>query len=122
MASTPGPAPAPVTSLAGTPVPVAPHHVRHLWDLAAGWSRVVELKITQLPAGAKLTVTCKGRGCPFKTRAAAGGDLAKLFKRRRLSKGAVVDVTITAPDYRSVTVRFTVKGGKKLPRMRELAG
>jgi Putative metal-binding motif/RTX calcium-binding nonapeptide repeat (4 copies) len=105
---------------ADAPVPVVPHHFSYRWDLAATWSRVVQLKITQLPAGAKLTVTCKGRGCPFKSRSTAKGDLTKLFKRRKLTKGAVVDVKIEAPGYKSVTVRFTVKGKKKLPQQREL--
>jgi hypothetical protein len=101
-------------------VPPVPHHVAYRWDLAATWSRVVQLKITQLPARAKLTVTCKGRGCPFKSRATTTGDLTKLFKRRKLSKGTVVDVRIDAPGYKSVVVRFTVKGNKKLPAQREL--
>jgi Ca2+-binding RTX toxin-like protein len=101
-------------------IPPVPYHVTSLWDLAASWSRVVQLKVTQLPAGAKLTVTCKGRGCPFKSRSSTKGDLTKLFKRRKLSKGAVVNVKIDAPGYKSVTVRFTVKGKKKLPQRRDL--
>jgi Ca2+-binding RTX toxin-like protein len=104
---------------ADAPVPPVPHHVTTRWDLAATWSRVVQLKIAQLPAGSKLTVTCKGRGCPFKSRASAKGDLSSLFKRRKLSKGAVIEVKIDAAGYRSVTVRFTVKGKKRLPQQRE---
>jgi Ca2+-binding RTX toxin-like protein len=100
-------------------VPPVPHHVTHRWDLAGTWSRVVQLKITQLPAGAKLTVTCKGRGCAFKSSTTTKGDLTKLFKRRKLSKGAVVSIKIEAPGYKSVTVRFTVQGKKKLPKQRE---
>ena len=67
-----------------------------------------------------MVVDCKGGGCPFKSRSASGGNLAKLFKKRKLSKGAVIDVRIDAPGYKSVTVRFTVKGKKKLPQQREL--
>jgi Putative metal-binding motif/RTX calcium-binding nonapeptide repeat (4 copies) len=105
---------------ADAPVPPVPYHVTHRWDLAGTWSRVVQLKITQLPAGAKLTVTCEGRGCPFMSRSTTKGDLTKMFKRRKLSKGVVVDVKIGAPGYKSVTVRFTVKGKKKLPQQRQL--
>ena len=54
------------------------------------------------------------------TRPAAPGNLAKLFKHRKLSKGTVIDVKISAPGYKDVTVRFTVKDRKRLPRPREL--
>jgi hypothetical protein len=103
----------------GKPPVAVPYHVRHRWELAAKWSRVVELTIDRLPAGAKLAVSCKGRGCAFRSRPASGGNLAKLFKRRKLAKGTVIDVKISAPGYTDVTVRFTVKDRKRLPRPRE---
>jgi hypothetical protein len=119
--ATPVPTVTPPGDLGQVKPPVAvPYHVRHRWDLAAKWSRVVELTIDRLPAGAKLAVSCKGRGCAFKSRAASAGNLAKLFKRGKLAKGTVIDVKISAPGYKDVTVRFTVKNRKRLPAQREL--
>jgi hypothetical protein len=98
--------------------------VTHRWDLAATWSRVVELTVRDAPSGAKVTVRCTGRGCAFRTREVNvnGGRaaLANLFKRRKLNKGAVVDVTVSAPGFVGKVVRFTVRGKKKLPRQQQL--
>ena len=106
------------------PLPALQARVLHRWDLAVAWSRVTQLTVREAPAGAKVTVRCKGRGCPFTTKSVSvrrgQAALAGLFKGRRLSKGAVVDVAITAPQTIGKVVRFTVRGQRKLPRQQQL--
>ena len=56
--------------------------------------------VNNVPAGATVTVTCRGKGCPFKSRRFArnrrGEAVAtKAFAKRRLRPGAVVEIRIT---------------------------
>jgi hypothetical protein len=109
---------------ADTPLPRLQAKLQHRWELSSRWSRPVQLTVREAPAGAKVIVSCRGRGCAFKARtvstSGSRATLASLFKRRKLSKGAVVDVAITAPGQIGKVVRFTVRGRKKLPQQREL--
>jgi hypothetical protein len=67
--------------------------------------RFKSLRVTGIPAGATLRLTCKGKGCKGKRkysrrfpRARGRFDLLKQVKRDRLRKGAVVEIRITAPN------------------------
>jgi hypothetical protein len=97
--------------------------VTHRWSLAATSSRVVQLTV-KAPSGATITVRCRGRGCAFKTRtlkaSGAATQLAKLFKKRQLRKGAVVEVEVSVPGSVARLVRFTVIGRRKIPRSQQL--
>jgi hypothetical protein len=67
--------------------------------------RFRSLRVTSIPAGATLRLTCTGKGCKGKRKysrrfrnARARFDLLKRVKRHRLKKGAVVEIRITAPN------------------------
>jgi hypothetical protein len=76
------------------------------------WNKVFTtvgfINVAKLPAGSKLKLTCKGKGCPFKTKnlsftkATNRAALAKYFKKgkkpARLRVGTKIDVFISAPN------------------------
>jgi len=84
-----------------------------------GGTRVRSLRVTRVPAGGIVDVRCAGPGCPFKTRRPGtrrgSAELRGLFAGHRLRRGAVVEVTITAPEMIAKVVRFTIRSGQKLP-------
>jgi hypothetical protein len=123
-APTPTPVATPVISGSGSPPTRLQARVVYRWGLGVKWSRVVQLSVRDAPKGARVTLRCSGGGCPFKTRAKklpnGRAELAKAFRQRRLKKGAVVDVVISAPQLVAKVVRFTVVGKRKLPRQQQL--
>jgi hypothetical protein len=96
--------------------------VTNRW-LSGSTTRVVQLEVKGLPANAKVTVKCKGRSCPFKSKTAkVRGGRAKLtsfFKHRRLKPGTRIDVSITAPAAIGKLVRFTIRRNK-IPKVQAL--
>lgn len=80
--------------------------------------RVVKrLAVHGLPSGGRVVLRCRGpRGaCRFGVRRVSGRskvDLAKLLGRRRLARGTVLRVSVTAPGRAPQRVRFAVRGGK----------
>lgn len=63
------------------------------------------LKLTSLPAGAKVAVTCKGGGCPKTVK-----SLSALLGRK-LRPGALVTIRISASGAAPRTIRVTVRRG-----------
>jgi hypothetical protein len=82
-------------------------------------TKVLRLRVSQVPPGGTVQVRCTGRGCPFKSykpRIKTGkADATSAFKRRRLASGAVVEVRVTAPAMIGTVVRFTMRSGTHLP-------
>jgi len=78
---------------------------------------VRKLVLTGVPNGAKVTVHCKGHGCPFrsKTFKAKHGkvSLSKVFKGRKLRKGAKIEVDVTVPGAHKQVFKLTTRAGKK---------
>ncbi len=78
---------------------------------------VRKLVLTGVPNGAKVTVHCHGRGCPFrsKTFKAKHGkvSLSKVFKGRKLRKGAKIEVDVTVPGAPKQVFKLTTRAGKK---------
>jgi hypothetical protein len=78
-----------------------------------GRTRLTRLRARALPEGAGVTVTCRGRGCPFESR--RDGDAAPRWSappallRRRLPTGARVEVAVTAPGHLTKIVRLTMR-------------
>ena len=128
---TPAPPPPPVTP-EGTPEPpvVPPPStttttkveatVIGRWGLGRRVTTVFQLAVKKIPEGGRVEVRCAGKGCPFARRliAPAGGTatLTKLFARRRLKRGTVVEVRVTAPGMVGKVVRYTMRARRKLPR------
>ena len=68
------------------------------WRLFGKLTRVDTLTLAGVPKGAKVTVTCTGKGCAFKkaTLTATGKTikLAERFKRRKLGANTVITITV----------------------------
>jgi hypothetical protein len=82
------------------------------------------LRVRDVPRGGRVDVRCKG-GCGFSRRrarvsAAGAANVAKLLKGRRLQKGVVLDVRVTAPEHIGKVTRFVMRGRGRLPRKRSL--
>jgi hypothetical protein len=93
---------------------------------SSSYGIVQRFEVSDIPAGATLEVTCKGKGCPFaqrnhvktkRCRACTGSgartvNLAPLFAGAELHPGTKVAVSITKPDAIGSYVLFTVSAGK----------
>jgi hypothetical protein len=90
----------------------------------------VKLKLLAVSAtsGSKISIRCRGRGCPFKRRsqkASAGKDLvraARLIQIRRmkgryLRAGARIEIFITKTGLIGKYTRFQIRGGKAPSRL-----
>lgn len=82
------------------------------------------LKLLGPPKGAKVTVTCRGHGCPPKRKlkritVRRGGrtlNLRRLFTGVHLRRGVVVQIAVTKPKTIGEVVRFTVTKAPKVVR------
>jgi hypothetical protein len=89
--------------------------VSYGWSYNARWSRATALTVKDVPANATLLLTCKGKGCPFKTKrvttTTAKRTLSLLahLKKAKLRVGATLTLTISAPHATAKTVRFKVR-------------
>jgi hypothetical protein len=77
------------------------------------------LRVQQMPAGAKITVRCKGRGCPIKvakrvavsnTRGAATVEFRGF--ERSLRFGVILEVLVSKPGEIGKYTRFAIRRGK----------
>jgi hypothetical protein len=95
--------------------PVRLATVTTFWKLFGKRTQVGTLTLGHVPKGAKVTVTCKGKGCAFKklTLTARGPKikLAKRFKKRKLAAKTVITITISTPAG-SKRFRYTLRAGK----------
>jgi len=80
------------------------------------------LEVQQMPAGARITVLCKGRGCPIKSaiRVAVAGKRGVApveFRRfeRSLPSGLTLEILVSKPGEIGKYTRFMVRRGK-LPK------
>jgi hypothetical protein len=85
------------------------------WRLFGKKTRVDTLTLEGVHKGAKVTVTCKGKGCAFKKKAitATGAKitLAKSFKKRKLAAKTVITITL-ADATGSKRFRYTLRAAK----------
>jgi hypothetical protein len=129
----PTPAPAPAPAPAPTPVSTPKPEPAFAPTIASGYvaqngrTRFTALNVRELPAGSRVDVTCRGKGCPYKSkrykpRKNGRVDLAKDFRRARLRSGAVLTIRATAPNGAVKLMRFTMRAANKLPvRKRQCA-
>jgi streptogramin lyase len=84
------------------------------WTTSARGTRFTKLVLAGVPAGATVTLTCRGRGCAFARfstrtrRAAARVDLLGRLERSRLRRGAVVELRLAFPGQTTTILRWTV--------------
>jgi hypothetical protein len=116
----------------GTPAPPPPPAVP-LKTLSAratfGWAFVGsrtalrKVEITGLVGGETAKVTCKGKGCPFKSKTYKNlkkgkKSLSSRFGlKRKLAKGTKVTVLVTKPGTIGTNALLTVRGRKQDPKI-----
>jgi hypothetical protein len=115
-------APVPVRA-SGSPPSTNRARVHFGWDLTATGTKVRDLGLTRVPPAAKVAVTCRGRGCGFrsKTKGTKHGrnvTLTSLFARRKLKARTVVEIGVTAPDYIGKVFTFTMRNKRHAPATR----
>jgi len=89
------------------------------WQFGRTFTRVRALIVRNAPAGARIAVRCKGRGCPFKgtrratvRRALAPLSLRRLFRQAKLRAGTRVTVAVTAPQFVGRTYTYRLRNGQ----------
>ncbi len=90
----------------------------YTWAFSKTFSYALELSLSHLPKGSKVTLSCHGHGCPFakKTFTTPKNSklaLAEALKKRHLTPGSTVQIQITAPNVVGEVVIFTVISGKQ---------
>ncbi|MGH2892691.1 MAG: virginiamycin B lyase family protein [Solirubrobacteraceae bacterium] len=89
----------------------------YTWFFNKTYSYALELTVSHLPKGSKITLSCHGHGCPVarKTFSAPKNGklaLASALKKRHLTPHSTVTVQITAPNEVGEVVVFTIVSGK----------
>ena len=89
----------------------------YTWTFSKTFSYAIELSLSRLPKGSKVTLSCHGRGCPFSKKSFSAPKngklaLASVLKKRHLSPGSKVQIQITAPNEVGEVVLFTIISGK----------
>lgn len=117
---------------AGGPAPAPPGRIvsgiDYFFDATnRRFTRVTQLTVTNLIAGSLVTVTCKGKGCRFKSKKRTFAAATKKFdakryfnfkkgKRKIVSKlkaGTKIEIRITAVNMIGKVVTFTTRKGKR---------
>jgi hypothetical protein len=101
------------TPLPGSPPLAAnPAVVRYAFTRRGGTTTFTRLSVAKVPVGAKVTATCKGRGCPKRTVTLGKSTSITAFVKRKLRAGAVIRITIAKPGTATKTIKLTVRAGK----------
>jgi hypothetical protein len=90
------------------------------------YTRVTRLAVSEAPAGATVTVRCRGgkrKHCPkhrtYVTNAKGKASMTRMFRKRRLRPGARITVAISTPNTIAKVKRYKIRRGKA-PRTRTL--
>lgn len=90
-------------------------------DVFARYTRFTALRIRRLPAGSRVRLRCRGKGCPFKRRkvsvAKGTANLLPPLRRAKLRPRTVVEIRVTAPESIGRVISLRVRQGKA-PRKR----
>ena len=93
------------------------------WAFIGSRTALRKIDITGLVGGETAKVTCKGKGCPYKSKTYKNlkkgkKSLASKFGlKRKLSKGAKVEVRITKPGTIGSSAIATIRGRKQDPKI-----
>jgi hypothetical protein len=93
--------------------------VSNQWAVTRTSARLLTLVVHNAPKGARIVLTCAGRGCPFKKarRRTVSRELQRVvldrpFRRARLRFGTKLRLTITAAETVGRTYSYVVKRGQ----------
>jgi hypothetical protein len=89
------------------------------WVVTSRFARLTQLTVHNAPKGARIALTCKGRGCPTRktrrrkvSRELQRIDLRRAFRRARLGFGTRLTLRITAPQTVGRTYTYVVRRGQ----------
>ena len=95
--------------------------VRIVGAETASGVRVRVLEVRQMPAGASITLRCKGHGCPIKSaRRVAGSNTGRVRFRafkRTLRFGVTVEILVSKAGKIGKYTRFAIRRGKRPERV-----
>jgi hypothetical protein len=102
------------------PFPPIGSTVAAAWKFFKSYTKLTSLAAVGVPAGATITLTCKGKkgSCKFKRKtikvnaASSKVALTKYFKGAKLKKGTTIDVQIAKPGMIGADVRYRTNNGK----------
>jgi hypothetical protein len=108
-------------AVAERPLPRLDLNVTRDWLLwKDGRTSVDRLIVRRAPAGATVTVRCRGRGCPFRTRRIAASKrrlpLTGLFGKRKLRPGTRIEIAIAKEGHVGRMYRYVLRA-RKSPRL-----
>jgi PKD repeat protein len=113
--SMPPPAAAPLPPPAGPPIMNPFPTVRLVGIVMPHGARITLVEVRGAPRGARVTVRCTGRGCPFRSRrrVAETGRVRLSKFARVLAAGARIEVFVRAPGVIGRYVGFRIRAGKR---------
>jgi hypothetical protein len=93
------------------------------WLVRRAYTRARRLLLRALPAGARVRLRCRGRGCPFARRRvptrAGAANAGRHLAGARLRPGTVLELRVTAAGAPAQVLRYTIRRGKR-PRLTRL--
>ena len=98
--------------------PIVSAGITYQWAFKGAKAWPTLLTVTKVQKGSTVKVRCENRkrGCPFASKTLKGTgkdlDIRKLFRGRKLERGATVKIEVTAPGMTMKVVSFTVRNGK----------
>ncbi len=107
-------APAPHASLA-TARRMSPFPVVRIAGRLSGSRTLLSHLSVRAPRGARVTVTCRGRGCATRTQRLSVGRTplrVRRLERRRLAAGAIIEVRVTSRGFIGKYTRLTFRTGR----------
>ena len=117
-ASAPGVPNAPPGPPTGSQRPILAATVGHSALAYRAFTVFQRLVVNNVPAKARVKVTCTKRGCKTKTYKTAKAkrklNLIKQFRKRKLKVGTNITITITAPNFIGKRITYTIRK-RKLP-------
>jgi DNA-binding beta-propeller fold protein YncE len=104
------------------PFPTLASGVVNKWDVKGSRFTLTTLQVTQqFPKGWKARILCKGKGCPFRSKALKAGKIkrgastvisALTKKQRRFRAGQTIEIWVSAPNFNTKVARLVLKKGK----------
>jgi hypothetical protein len=89
-----------------------------VWTVVPNETRMVKLLISSIPAGGRVTVTCRGPGCPTRRWSRQGIsrlDVARRFGGAHLRPGLRLDIRVTRRGWIGRRLIYTVRS-RAVPR------
>jgi hypothetical protein len=103
----------------GTDAPLQTMSLSVSWDHSAfaKYTTFSRMTVTNIPRGADVTVTCKGKACPkratFRRVASGSVNLRTFVRRKKFRVNNTIEVRVTAEGYRGSVKTLKIRSRKK---------